>query len=157
MILQFFLYFCFGINLKSPTPTLRILLIRMAYIDRTIFEPLLEYAEHIVWQSPQFREFAIACIDHLGDKCIPLIKSAYGSLYFAPYATPKERMSKPTEYENVSTDEIYQWFRLFGIKLWYKQKVNLTKKNAKTFCQIYHFWEYSLMINLKLHELTVVI
>lgn len=88
-------------------------MIRMPYIDRTIFEPLLAYAEHIVWQAPQFREFAIACIDHLGDNCIPLIKSAYGSLYFAPFDTPKELMSKPTEYENVSSDEIHQWFKLF--------------------------------------------
>ena len=85
----------------------------MPSIDRTIFEPLLEYAEHIVWQAPGFREFALACIDHLGEKCIPLLKSTYGSLYFAPFDTPKEKMNKPQEYENTTADEIYHWFKLF--------------------------------------------
>lgn len=46
----------------------------------SILNEVLEYGDNIISQVPEFRKFSVACLDHIGEKSLPYIKSAYEAI-----------------------------------------------------------------------------
>lgn len=49
-------------------------------INAELLSEVFGYGDNIISQVPRFRDFCIACVDHIGKKSIPYIKCAYSGL-----------------------------------------------------------------------------
>lgn len=86
---------------------------RKEVIDWGVYKDLVEYGTHIVWEVPDFKGFAMACVDHLGTQCAPLIKSVYSLLSESPFDLPKKDMTSYQDYGGISSDTILEWYEEF--------------------------------------------
>ncbi|MDE7419917.1 MAG: hypothetical protein K2N35_06890 [Muribaculaceae bacterium] len=64
-----------------------------------ILNEVLEYGDNIISQVPAFRKFSVACMDHIGEKSLPYIKSAYEAIRYLVPKYISDNMDSP-EYVN---------------------------------------------------------
>lgn len=80
-------------------------------IDR--LKTVLEYGDNIISQVPAFKQFSVACLDHLGESYISYVRPAYEALR---YMIPKyiaEKMDNTDFLVSVSNENILEWYNAF--------------------------------------------
>ena len=78
-----------------------------------ILNEVLEYGDNIISQVPEFRKFSVACLEHIGEKSLPYIKSAYEAIR---YLVPKyifDNMDSPEYVNNTLSENILEWYHIF--------------------------------------------
>ena len=88
----------------------------------------LEYASHIIYESKNFMDFAIALADYMGEDFIPYSKSVYAMLRSLPQVN-NIKFESAEEIDQYSSDYIVQQFREYQIKQEQRKREQEFKEN----------------------------
>ena len=83
------------------------------HIKVELLSEVIGYGDNIISQVPTFRDFCVACIDYIGEHCIPYIKSVYAGLR---HLVPVYIAAKIDSYDlvnDVTESEIAKWYETF--------------------------------------------
>lgn len=82
-------------------------------INAELLSEVFGYGENIISQVPKFRDFCIACVDHIGKQSIPYIKCAYSGLRHLVPGYIADKMDSHVLVDNVTESEIIEWYMAF--------------------------------------------
>ena len=83
------------------------------HIKVELLSEVFGYGDNIISQVPKFRDFCVACIDHIGEHCIPYIKSAYSGLRHLVPAYIADKMDSYNLVDSITESEIAKWYETF--------------------------------------------
>lgn len=78
-----------------------------------ILNEVLEYGDNIISQVPEFRKFSVACMDHIGEKSLPYIKSVYEAIRYLVPKYISDNMDSPDYVNSISSENILDWYHTF--------------------------------------------
>lgn len=83
------------------------------HIKVELLSEVFGYGDNIISQVPTFRDFCVACIDHIGEHCIPYIKSVYAGLRHLVPVYIAAKMDSYDLVNDVTESEIAKWYETF--------------------------------------------
>ena len=83
------------------------------HIKVELLSEVIGYGDNIISQVPTFRDFCVACIDHIGEHCIPYIKSVYAGLRHLVPVYIAAKMDSYDLVNDVTESEIAKWYETF--------------------------------------------
>ncbi len=78
-----------------------------------ILNEVLEYGDNIISQVSEFRKFSVACLEHIGEKSLPYIKSAYEAIRYLVPKYISDNMDSPDYVNSTSSENILEWYHIF--------------------------------------------
>lgn len=82
-------------------------------INAGLLSEVFGYGDNIISQVPKFKDFCIACVDHIGKQSIPYIKCAYSGLRHLVPGYIADKMDSHVLLDNVTESEIIEWYMAF--------------------------------------------